>query len=196
MIAFMVVAISFTGCKKEELLTLSPTSQTLIKDAGSFTINVTSNTSWTVVADQSWCTVGTASGEDNGTITVTYQENATESSRSGNITVTTKDGMIQVVSVSQAGIPPVSNPLIGTWKRTGPSGDYELFVFNADMTGQNKYIDEYGEVEYNDSYTYEKTETSIIFHFPDTEPVAGTYVISGSELELTIYDVTTVYSKQ
>jgi len=105
MIAFMVVAISFTGCKKEELLTLSPTSQSATKDAGSFSINVTSNTSWTAISNQTWCTVGTASGEDNGSISVSYTENATESARSATITVTTKDGMIQTVSVSQAGIP-------------------------------------------------------------------------------------------
>jgi len=110
----MIVAISFTGCKKEELLTLSPTSQSAIKDAGSFTINVTSNTSWTAVSDQAWCTVGTASGEDNGSISVSYTENATESARSATITVTTKDGLVQTASVSQAGIPPVTNPFVGS----------------------------------------------------------------------------------
>lgn len=114
---------------------MSPTSQSATKDAGSFTINVTSNICWRVVADHSWCTVGTASGEDNGSISVNYTENTTESARSASITVTIKDGMVQTVSVSQAGIPAVNNPFVGAWKDAAyDNGSYVQYTFNANMT--------------------------------------------------------------
>ncbi len=175
--AFLAVVISFTSCKKEELLTLSPTNQSITKDAGSFTINVTSNTSWTVTSNQSWMTVGTASGEDNGVITVTYQENATTSSRSGNITVTTKDGMVQVVTVAQAGIPPVTNPFVGSWKDAAYSNNsYELITFNADMTIQIFFYDGSDGTSSTDTGTYNYSETTkIITMLIDGVPNAVTY---------------------
>ena len=135
--AFVLIAVSLSSCKKDETLSLTPANNTLTKDAGSFTINVTSNASWTVISDQTWCVIGATSGEENGAITVSYQENTTETSRTASITVSTKDGLLKVVSISQAGIPPVANPFIGKWKYE-PTGDgsYEEFTFGADMKYQ------------------------------------------------------------
>lgn len=192
----MAVVISFTGCKKEELLTLSPTSQSLTKDAGSFSINVTSNTSWTATADQTWLTVGTASGEDNGAISVTYQENTTESSRSGNITVTTKDGMVQIVSVTQSGPTAPSNPLVGTWKYQSNDGWYDQFLFNSDMSGVYKFVTSGGSVS-NTDFDYEYTSSSFILTYASGNTETFTYSISGSDLEVTFPSGDTyIYFKQ
>lgn len=182
-IALMTAVISFTGCKKDEMLVLSPTSQSLTKDAGSFSINVTSNTSWTASADQAWLTLGTISGEDNGVISVTYQENSTENSRSGNITVITEDGMVQVVSITQSGPSAPTNPLLGTWKYESIEGWYDQFLFNADMTGVYKYVSTDGSVS-SLSFKYEYTASSFILTYDDGNIDTFGYTISGSEIEI------------
>lgn len=65
-------------------------------------VNVTSNDSWTVSSNQSWCTVSPTSGSNNGTIKVTTSKNTSYSSRTATLTIKGKNsGKSVTVSVSQ-----------------------------------------------------------------------------------------------
>ena len=86
-------------------LSVVPPNQDVTAPAGSTSFTVTSNASWTVVSDQTWCTV-TPSGTGNGTITANYTENTTAGQRIANITVSATGAYPVVVTVTQAGIPP------------------------------------------------------------------------------------------
>ncbi|MCX6287830.1 MAG: BACON domain-containing carbohydrate-binding protein [Bacteroidetes bacterium] len=83
-------------------LTVTPANQNVpATPAGTTPFTVTSNTDWTVLSDQTWCTVNT-SGTGNGTITASYTQNGTTSSRVAHITVTVASLTPIVVTVTQA----------------------------------------------------------------------------------------------
>ncbi len=85
-------------------LSLSPANQSVSASSGTTSFSVTSNSAWTAVSDQAWCTV-TASGSGNGTITANFTTNSV-SARTANITVTVAGLTPIVVSVNQAGAAP------------------------------------------------------------------------------------------
>lgn len=68
---------------------------------GNDSFAITSNTAWSIVSDQSWCTVSSSSGSGNATISVSVQENNSFDSRSATITVMAGN-ITQTISVSQA----------------------------------------------------------------------------------------------
>lgn len=72
-------------------LTVNPTNQEVTATAGTTTFNVTSNTSWTVEENTPWLTVSPMSGANNGTLTVTYDENI-YSLRIGQVTIEADGG--------------------------------------------------------------------------------------------------------
>ncbi len=86
-------------------LTISPTSYTAVIGGGSFTLNITCNTTWQVVYP-SWCS-GPTSGSGNSTITVTVKSNAGNPARSGSITVrvAANESVFKSCSVNQSGLP-------------------------------------------------------------------------------------------
>ena len=84
-------------------LGVSPLSQSVAADAGSFGYTVTSNASWTAVSDQSWCTLAPASGFGNGTIVAGFAQN-TGAPRSANITVSVSGLPDVTVVLNQEGI--------------------------------------------------------------------------------------------
>lgn len=67
------------------------------------TFNIISNTSWTVVSDQTWLTVSSASGSGNSTITLTAIANPTTSPRTASVTVSGSGVTAQTVTVIQSG---------------------------------------------------------------------------------------------
>jgi hypothetical protein len=82
-------------------LSLSKTNLDFTSSAGNNTVNVTSNSSWTVSDDKSWITVSPASDSNNGTLTISVTANS-GSQRSGTVKVsgcsTTKE-----ITVTQSG---------------------------------------------------------------------------------------------
>jgi hypothetical protein len=83
-------------------LSVSPTSVSVAAAAGSTgSFNITSNVSWTVSSNQTWLTVNPASGSNNGTVTVTAQQN-TGSQRTATVTVSGTGVTSQTVTVTQA----------------------------------------------------------------------------------------------
>ena len=81
-----------------------PTSLTFDKNAGSKTFKITSNTSWTVSSNQSWCTVSPTSGSNDKTITVNVTANTGSTERTATITVLA-GSISHVITVSQEGEP-------------------------------------------------------------------------------------------
>lgn len=85
-------------------LTVSPSTLNFDYSSGSKTFTITSNLSWTVGSDKSWCTVSQGSGSNGATITVNVAANPDNSSRSATITV--QGGSItRTISVTQEAKP-------------------------------------------------------------------------------------------
>ena len=97
------VNISQSGASPD--IQLNKNDMSFTAAGGSETFTVTSNTNWTVKSDQTWCTVSTSSGSNNGTITVSVLENTSTDTRSASIIVKAGD-ISQVITVSQAGVSP------------------------------------------------------------------------------------------
>ncbi len=85
-------------------LSVLPVNQDVTHLSGSTTFDVYSNTSWTAVSNQSWCSA-TPSGTGNGTITANYTLNLASSPRVAEITVTVTGLLPVVVTVTQEGVP-------------------------------------------------------------------------------------------
>jgi len=78
--------------------------------SGSMSFKITSNTSWTVVSDQTWCSVSPTSGSGDGSVTVSVQENTSTSARTATISVES-DAVTKTLAVTQDGanaVPPSS----------------------------------------------------------------------------------------
>jgi len=95
-----VVTVSQAGTTPS--LSVTPASQSVAATSGSTAFTVTSNTSWSALSDQTWCTV-TPSGSGNGSITATYDQNTTTSSRTATITVSAAGVSPATATVVQAG---------------------------------------------------------------------------------------------
>ncbi len=99
-LAPVVVTVSQAGAT----LSVTPSDQMVPYTAGTTTFNVTSNSAWTAVSNQPWCTV-TPSGAGNGTITANYTQNALAIPHIASITVTVAGLTPVVVTVTQASAP-------------------------------------------------------------------------------------------
>lgn len=88
---------------KYETLTVSPTAYNFASDGGSFTVTVTSNTSWTVSDNASWITTNKTSGSGNSTVIVSASVNTLTSSRPATVTIST-GGITRTISIYQEGI--------------------------------------------------------------------------------------------
>ena len=89
----------------EAELTLSLNSIDFTSDIGSRSFTITSNTSWTISSDQTWCSVSPTSGSNDGSVTVKVGENSTTAERTATITVKSDAGD-QTVKVTQSGVSP------------------------------------------------------------------------------------------
>jgi len=128
MIATMAI---FTSCKKDTpaveapKLEISPASQSAASNAGSTNYTVTSNATWTVASDQSWCIV-TAGGVNNGNIIANYTENTTAEQRVATITVTVVGLAPKMVTLTQGSINSVAP--MSQDAPTGPAGKVNFTV--------------------------------------------------------------------
>jgi hypothetical protein len=103
-------------------LTISPATQNVNPVAGSATLNITSNTSWTVSDDASWLTLSPTSGTGNATINATYTANTGTNARTATITAT-GGGFSPTAQIVQSGT--------GSSSCNPPTG---LQVFNITQT--------------------------------------------------------------
>ncbi len=92
------ISIYLTGITPT--LAVTPANQNVTSPLGTTSFTLVSNSTWTAISDQAWCTV-TSSGTGNGTITANYTENTTTSQRIAHITVTVSGLSPVVVTVTQ-----------------------------------------------------------------------------------------------
>jgi len=90
--------------QKAPTLTVSPSTITLATSESQQTINVASNTSWTVSSLVTWLTVSPTSGSNDGSVVVKATAN-TGSSRSGTVTFKAAGVTDKSVTVNQDGKP-------------------------------------------------------------------------------------------
>ena len=98
------VTVTQAGMAPPSLIVLPP-EQVVTASAGSTSFSVTSNSSWTVVCSELWCTV-TSGGSGNGTIQANYSENVSIDQRIAMVTVSVTGLIPVIVTVKQDGIAP------------------------------------------------------------------------------------------
>lgn len=98
--------ITVTQAGANATLQLNMTSIVFESASQSASFTITSNTSWSIMSDQSWCKLGSFSGSNNATVIVNVTENTSTSPRSATITVTAGE-ILQTIAVTQAGAKPV-----------------------------------------------------------------------------------------
>ena len=108
-------------------LSVTPSNQNVASPAGSTQFTVTSNSSWNVVSNQTWCTV-TPSGTGNGTLTANFTENTTGSQRVANITVTVSGIPPVVVTVTQSASTPTLSVTPSNQNVASPAGSTQFTV--------------------------------------------------------------------
>ena len=98
------VNVSQAGKPEDPTLSISTNSLTFSSEGGESSVNVTSNDSWTVSSNQSWCTVSPDNGSGNGTIKVKTAEYTQTEKRTATVTVKSSAGLSSVVTVTQSGV--------------------------------------------------------------------------------------------
>ena len=88
-------------------LNVNPLSLTYTNTASSKKVGVTSNTNWTVSANQTWVTLNKTNGSNNDSVTISLTANGTSVQRTATVTFTA-GSLTQTVSVSQSGSIPDS----------------------------------------------------------------------------------------
>lgn len=82
-------------------LTVAPTSLSFSAPAGSSTVSVTSNVSWTVTDNQTWISASPTTGANNASVIVSVTQNTGTTSRSGTVTIA-GGGITRTIAVTQA----------------------------------------------------------------------------------------------
>ncbi len=73
------------------------------------TVDITSNTDWSISCDQSWLTANTDNGSGNASITLTAEANPTISGRNATVTISGTGVINKTIYVTQEGATPVLN---------------------------------------------------------------------------------------
>lgn len=123
-----VLIMSVTNALGQTSPYLSVSTSSLIynESGGIQTLNIVSNTEWTVKCDADWLVVSPSTSTDDGTVTVNTTHN-TGSERFATITIT-GHGMTEIVTVRQLGYAP---PPIPSNLRFSPSGGTQHFTIQA-----------------------------------------------------------------
>ncbi|MFO7659360.1 MAG: OmpA family protein [Candidatus Cloacimonadaceae bacterium] len=84
-------------------LKITPGVQNVSYEAGNTSFNINANDDWTITEDVDWLTVTPMSGTGDATFVVNYDANPYETTRTGQIVITS-NGVTQTVTVVQAGM--------------------------------------------------------------------------------------------
>ena len=165
-------------------LSISPASLDFIANGEAKTFAVTSNADWTAVSSYPWLTVSPASGNGNGTITVTTIANSATTQRTAIVAVSAYELILQTVSVTQdAAAPPPTYAL--TVINGSGSGSYEegsLVPVTADAAPSEKEFDHW-TTDNGGSFSDENA-TSTNFIMPaNTVTVTATYKDTKTAIE-------------
>lgn len=141
------VLVTVTQTGTSPTLSVHPSNQDVTSASGTTNFTVTSNSSWIVSSDASWCTV-TPSGSGNGTIVANYTVNPNYTQRIANILVTvagispvpvtvTQAPLVSIEELSTNGIKIFPNPAKGIFN-IAPEAGSRLFmkVIVQDLNGK------------------------------------------------------------
>ena len=103
------------------VISLDTSSLEFASGSGSKAFKITTNTTWTVASDQTWCSVSPTSGSNDGSVTVKVGENSTTAERTATITVKSDAGD-QTVKVTQSGVSPTLTLTIDNMEFAAGSG--------------------------------------------------------------------------
>ena len=132
MMMVATLSVGFASCSSDDEdndeVSVSMPSVSLSESGGSQTIQIMSNTKWTVSGAQGWLTVSPMQGSGNGSVTITANANTDNNSRNCTLYVNAGDAMTQI-NVYQPGktkLDPateVSAEYVGTLKPMGFSDE-------------------------------------------------------------------------
>ncbi len=133
-------------------LTLTPTNNNVSSSAGSFPVSVGSNVNWTVSDTCSWVSCSPTSGSNNGTFTISYDEN-TSATRICIIDIA-GEGESATFTLIQEGLLPIPGLIVtpdtllytdvqqafeGEQVRIYPDGDEDVIIDHINMEGVNSF---------------------------------------------------------
>lgn len=101
--------ISVTQSGVAAVLTLDVGSLEFTSGSGSKMFRISSNTMWAISSDKNWCSVSPMSGNNDGSVMVSVEENNTASSRTATITVENAT-ITRMLAVTQNGATPITPP--------------------------------------------------------------------------------------
>ena len=131
------------GGGDDPTLSLSYSGGNISYNGGTATVNIDSNTGWTISSNQSWATLSTTSGNGNGSTVVSFTSNSGQSTRTVTLTAKTTDNRItKTLQITQNAnpTPPTPTPTltISASKTSGVSADGETVTItitsNTDWT--------------------------------------------------------------
>lgn len=93
--------VTITQDASAPTLIVSPASLDFNSPGGTATVSISATTSWTVSESLSWISVSPTSGSNDGTLTVTCQENTSTTDRTGIITISGVGVSAQQVTITQ-----------------------------------------------------------------------------------------------
>jgi len=149
--AVCCLAVLFTACEKEGMISISLVSKDVSAEGETFQIKVTSTAAWTATANQTWLTLSPASGTGDAYVTVTVAAN----------TSTTADVAEVLFAISGVSVKLTVNRA-GTGSGGGGSktytvngvtfkmlpvagGTFQMGAQSTDPNGQNYDADAYGD---------------------------------------------------
>lgn len=91
---------------------ISPTSATLGAGAGNNSFSVSASGAWTVSTMDSWISLKTKSGENDGTVSFSVAPNTTTATRSGTIRIAIGETIFRDFTVNQSAMTSVAMPMI------------------------------------------------------------------------------------
>lgn len=129
--------VKFGDGQQAPFFQVTPLSKSVSSSAGSFTISVASNVSWSVSSDNSLFATSVQSGQGSASITVTYPENTSDSERVANI----------IVSTTNPEVTSCAFTCVVTQKAYGEGGS-GVFTSNVDIkTGADETVNKAYVVE-------------------------------------------------
>ena len=187
---FMLVlgAVVLNACQPEPFLSVSPESLSFPAEGGSQTIEISSNSAWTAVADSYDFSVSPSSGSNNGTVTVTIPEATTLDPFSGSVLIKS-GGLSAVVNVTREPKPTI---LLGddiTIPANG--GTFQIDIhYNAPFTVE---VEESARSWITFVQTRSLKSGKLEFSFAaneNTEPRTGRVTVKGSSADLSPQTIT------
>lgn len=101
------ISVSQSAANPE--MSLGTSSLDFAAGSGSKMFRISSNTMWAVSSDKNWCCVSPTSGSNDGSVTISVEENTSTSERTATITVESAT-ITRTLSVVQSGATPVTPP--------------------------------------------------------------------------------------